>query len=463
MFNVGEEIKYDIERIEKYQTFKRAFLGKHDESEKLKRIFAKVPITGSFEASFWMVPYVIANFCGVISKISADFLFSEPPEYQALGGDIEQENLNRIVDSNQLNRKLRTNILSNSYKGDAFWKVRYDDRIIIEPVRPELVFVDLNPENIKEPLKYYIAFAIQLNGKDYLRVEEHEKGFVKNKFYKVMNGKIVEDLGIDFYNNLTGQNIVEEVYTNIDDFLIVHIPNFEIEDDFWGVSDYEDILPLQDEINNRLSRISMILDKHSDPWLVVPPGTLNEKGELNKSASGVFEIGQGELVPQYLTWDSSLTACFQEIDKLVDYLHIITEMSPTITGLDKAGYPESGEALQRRLLRTLAKIGRKRSYYDLGLKKLLRLAQELECEIERTNYKPFDVEILWDDGIPTFYTEKLNQLSKMRDDGAISLQKYIMEAFNCSEEEALDEIEKIKSENPIPRVEIPVKGGVEII
>jgi len=410
-------------RIQNYIKYRELFRGNHGDvfADVQKRLEGKSVIT-----------YIAANFCGIIAKLSGDLLFGEPIK---ITGE-NQKKIDEIVEMNKLNSNLLFDSISNAYKGDSFWKIRYNERIIIEPVRPEIVFVDLDEDNILEPIKYSIAWIKHYNDNDYVRVEEHEKGLIRNKLFSLKKGKLKEQIDIHFFY----PELEEEQKTGIDDFLIVHIPNFRTNDSFWGISDYYDIEPVQDEINNRLSRISMILDKHSDPTLIVPTGTLDENGELRKGDAEVFEIGQGDLAPQYLTWNGNIDSAFKEIDLLIDTLHMMAEISPSLTGLDRSGIPESGRALKYRLLRTLAKIGRKRIFYDEGIKKIINLALQME------GVEPFPISIKWSDGIPDDYSEKIIDEANRISSGTTSVVSAIKRIDNCDDEMANSEYEKIKQE-----------------
>lgn len=438
MIEVGEFFppQDDIERIQRYIKYCELFKGNHADvfEDVQKRLEGRTVIT-----------YIAANFCGIIAKLSADLLFAENPKFKAPDDD-KQAWLDELIKKNDLYSKLMLDALSNAYKGDSFWKVRFNEGVILEPVRPELVFVDLDEDNILEPKKYYIAWRKKYNDNEYLRVEEHEKGIIRNKLYLLDGERIGKQVDLSlFYEDLP-----EEQTTGIDDFLIVHIPNFRTNDSFWGISDYYDIESIQDEINNRLSRISMILDKHSDPTLIVPPGTLDENGELMKGDAEVFEIGQGDIPPQYLVWEGKLESAFRELQWLIDMLHMQAEISPSLTGLDPKGPPESGRALKYRLLRTLAKINRKRIFYEEGIKKMFNLAMKLE-NLYGKKIEEFEVAIKWADGIPDDYTEKIIDEANRISSGTTSIRSAIKRIDNCDDDTAEQEWQRIQEEqSPAP-------------
>ena len=74
------------ERINTYQRFERLFLGQH------KQVFAVTP------QPYQMKRYIAANFAGLISRLSADLLFGEEPDFIATQDDeAAKEALTQIV------------------------------------------------------------------------------------------------------------------------------------------------------------------------------------------------------------------------------------------------------------------------------------------------------------------------------------------------------------------------------
>ena len=78
------------------------------------------------------------------------------------------------------------------------------------------------------------------------------------------------------------KDLEEEQETGYPGLLVEHIPNWRLDDMFWGISDYHDLDSLFDALNNRVSRIDSILDKHSDPKLILPPGSMEYDERLGR-------------------------------------------------------------------------------------------------------------------------------------------------------------------------------------
>jgi len=241
----------------------------------------------------------------------------------------------------------------------------------------------------------------------------------------------------------------------IDDTLIKHAPNWKTTDRFFGISDYYDLDSLFYALNNRMSSIDNILDKHSDPILMVPPGVLDEKGNVRKKALGVIEIGEGDNgKPEYIVWDASLENAFKEIEKIVEFLYLIGEISPDMLGLGE-GISASGRALKFKLMRTIAKVARKKLYYDSMIKEtiytaqLLAKAYNLEVDGLKLKKEPVKPEIIWQDGLPVDETEQLQNETTAIDAGITSEVDAAMRVYGYDEQTAESKIKKIKDDKKI--------------
>lgn len=459
-------------RLAQYRYYESLFIGDH---------FTAFNITIDNEMygrEYAKLRYVKANFAGLISRVIADFLFSEPITIKCPEGD--QDFIDALVRSNKLDTQLYESELSNSYNGDALFKIRAGARkstdknstLIIEDITPSIYFPKVDGFNVRaEPEVEELAWTFTLNNIKYLRKEIHKPGVIINEIWEMKGDKIVAKVDL----SLLPLDLVEMVSTRVDRNLLFHVPNWKAGNRFFGISDYYDLDSLFYAINNRLTKTDNILDKHSDPILMVPPGVLDDKGQVKKKALGVIEIGEGENnKPEYIVWDASLENAFKELEKLVDVLLMTSEISPDVFGRG-TGQSDSGRAIKYKLLRTIAKAARKKLYYDTAIKDMLFTAQEfakaygLEVDGVKLQGDPAPIEIEWKDGIPVDETEQIDNEIKAVDAGLTSKLASIQRIYGVDEESAqrmLDEIEKEK-----PKIELPsmnmgdkskVGGGVGV-
>jgi hypothetical protein len=452
-------------RIERYRQNKKLFLGNHwDVFKRYENQLTKQQRN---------LLYISVNFPAIIAKKSADFLFGENASFSAGKEDNskEQQALDRWVEQNDLHIINYESALSNSYRGDAFYKVRYGQeyggelpkeldpyRVIIEPQNAEYVFMETSPLDSKKVVAYHIAIPYRLDELDPekwgLVVESHYAGrieysrFLMRPFQTNRDGEVIEW-------KITDEIISERkvVQTGVPLPLVVHIPNYSTDDDIHGIDDLTELRPILDEINNRLSQIASILDKHADPAIAVPVGTLQEDEFGNPTfrvgLDKVFEVmGRDDVIPQYITWDGQLQNAFQELDRLVQYLLMLAEIPEVALGKGDSGTSgSSGLAIKWRMNSLLAKINRKRQYYNRGLKKVFMIAQYLEKAVGKADYDFFTPIIKFRDGLPKDEMELANIVS-IRTGGAVTMSQKtaLMYLDDLTEEQAEKELERIRQE-----------------
>ncbi|WP_102271297.1 phage portal protein [Cytobacillus massiliigabonensis] len=489
LFQIGEFYPHPLhkERIDRYRANKRLFKGDH--YGVLER---KAAHLSGRQANLL---YITANIAGIICKKSADFLFGETPVYSAgtSSNAPEQAVIERFVDENELNITNYESALGNSYRGDSFYKIRWGQRyagllpvesdpfrILIEAQNAEYVFPETSPMDGNTIMAYHIAYPqvvvtenqqkFSLNPLEWfqadkfgsneewiLNVESHYPGVIKYSKYR-MNPISYEAFTNEvsqwkIYAEITDER--REVLTGVPFPLVVHVPNYATDDHWEGIDDLTEHTAIFDEINNRLSKIAEILDKHSDPAMAVPAGTLgeDENGQpiFHAGRDKIFEVmDKSEVIPQYITWNGQLDAAFKELEKLVDLLLMNAEIPAVALGKDNSGTSgASGLSVKWRMNSLLAKINRKRQYYDKGLKRVLLIAQLLEHaqSDEKLDYKVTTPIIRFKDGLPDDDLEQ-STIAQIQTGGkaTISQLSAIMNLHGYTEEQARIELERIREE-----------------
>jgi hypothetical protein len=464
-FAVGEfypPVEHE-ERIIRYKENKKLVKGNHWD------IFRRYDKTLTREQKNML--YVSVNFPSLIAKKSADFLFGEEASYSAgkSDGSREQEKMNEWAEQNDISISNYESALANSYRGDSFYKVRYGQehggelpkefdpfRVIIEQQNAEYVFPEHAIGNANKIIAYHIAVPYQPDQSKELwnlDVESHYAGRIDYSRYEM------RPLGYNADGEVTSFKITAtigepySVNTGVPMPLIVHVPNYATDDSWEGIDDITELRPIIDEINNRLSQIASILDKHSDPAIAVPTGSLQEDMDGNPSfrvgLDKVFEVmGKDDVVPQYITWNGQLENAFREVDKLVSMLLSVAEIPEVAIGKGDSGTSgSSGLAIKWRMNSLLAKVNRKRQYYNKGLKRVFMIAQLLEKAVGKADYELFTPLIKFKDGLPKDEMEMANIVST-RTGGAVTMSQKsaLMYLDDLTEEQAEAELERIEEE-----------------
>lgn len=456
-------------RLEGYHRNRLLFKGKHHD------VYARVQQWLEREADKTLV-YIVCNFAGLLSKVSSDMLFGEMHRFTVGDeGSPEQEQLDRIIKDNGLHLLGFEGALSSSWRGDAILKARFgkfadwDERnyAIIEAASPDTFWPILDADNVRG-LKGGVFGWIKQQGKQkYLRIERQLPGIIQNELYRLDGQAIKERVKLSTFPEYADMPDAQE--TGYPGLLFEYIPNWRLDDEFFGISDYEDLESLFDELNNRVSRISRVLDKHESPRLLLPSGLLQEDPNnpgayyIPKETLETIEVGENDPkdLPRYLVWDAQLDAAFKQIDKLLELAFMISETSPDAFGLQKGGTAESGRALKFRLIRLLAKINRKKLYWDQALRNILYAAQYLES-VHGGGADPKEVHIEWADGLPQDPLEAA-QIEDIRTGrkATTSRKRAISRLDGLQGKQLEDEVAEIEAEESATAVPIP-SGGLNL-
>ncbi len=460
--------KDDKLRLESYKHYDQLYFGDHYSAFAIK---TRQKNKYGFADQYAKLRYVVANFPGLISRVIADMLFGEP-----LVVDVKDANtqawVDGLIDDTHLLAQLYESSLANSRRGDSIFKIRGTDlgtsnaKIHVEEVTPAYYFPSISSASARGQVDQELlawTWTSEDGKTTYLQEEIHEPGKITTKLfeYDPNSEKVVQQYTDQEMKKLIAVDPIFE--TNIKHNLIFHVPNVRDGSQYFGTSDYKDLETLFYALNNRITKVDNILDKHSDPILAVPPGVLDENGSVNKSSLGMFEVrndNPGFNKPEYIVWNANLESAFQEVEKMVDFLFMFSEVSPATMGMDKTGQAESGRALKFKLLRTIAKRNRKKIYYDIMIKEMLETAQEfgqawnikIDGKTVTTVQKP---DIKWGDGVIPDYTEEIDNEIKRLDAGLSSKADAISRIDNLKPEEAKKKAEEIEKADS---VEVPPIG-----
>jgi hypothetical protein len=434
-------------RISDYKVYEDLYEGDHFQAFSIK--------AEDFKEDYARLRYVVCNFAGLTSKVVADMLFGEPLR---LRDEANQDWIDALVFENSLDTLFYEHSIANSYFGDNLFKIRVENnRVFIEDTPPALYIPEIDGGNTRaKPKAINIAYLKTVGDIKYLIVERHAPPKVSIEIGQITDASKgrVTPVTVETYNAAAGTNLVAEVDTKINRFLIKHVPNPKPRGHF-GQSDYIDLKPLLFGLNNRMTKTDNILDKHSDPILAVPPGVLDEEGKVKKEAFTMFEMTEEGAKPEYIVWNANLDNAMKQIDKMVEFLFMFSETSPDVMGMGKGSVAESGRALKMRLLRTIAKRNRKKLYYDAAVKDLI-FTTELLCkanpsfkisdDVKAKLGEPSIPETKWQDGIVNDEVERTDIAIKRVEAGLMSEKRAIMELDDVSDTEAEEELKQIKTE-----------------
>jgi hypothetical protein len=415
----------EISRLQKYEENKKLFKGKHDE---IFKDWIRI-LREEQNASLLL----IFNWHKRLSTLWGDLLLSEEPRFSAgQYGSREDEELRRIIEKSDLINTAYQVVLDISRYGTGLFNIRNGK---IDLTTPSIWFPVVSPDNIKEEQYHVLAWKVKRGEDEILKAQIHERGkYIANEY--LLAGEKIERL-----------LSTEEVSTGLSDFAIIPVHNTVESDEYFGIDDYTDIDGIIQELEVRVSQISRVLDKHSDPNMYGDESALELDPatgvEIFRGGGKYFPVPLGGTPPGYVVWDAKLESNWKEIEILMQQLYIISETSEACFGQLKQGMVESGSALKRLMITPLAKAQRLRMRLDPALKKAIKLCSQTG-EVNLTE-KP--INIAWQDGIPSDDKEQAEVMAIRTGStgGArtLSVRTAIKRMDNMSDAEVESEMERI--------------------
>jgi hypothetical protein len=223
--------------------------------------------------------------------------------------------------------------------------------------------------------------------------------------------RVVEVITPDQWRRYENDVLMERGRNSLGRIPLVHIQNNALPFSYSGASDLEGLLPLQDELNTRLSdranRIAlqsfkMYLGKGIDNFTQLPvaPGRM---WMSDNDQADVVEFGGDSGCPSE---DAHIADIREALDKA-------SSVTPVAAGAikNRIGRLTSAAALRVTLLALLAKTDRKRTTYGRGIERIceLSLAWLDRAGVFPTSEQERRVELHWPSPLPENDLEKLQE------------------------------------------------------
>jgi len=221
--------------------------------------------------------------------------------------------------------------------------------------------------------------------------------------------EVVEILGAGWWQRYEDRRLVAEGRNPLGRVPVVHVQNVALSGSYEGFSDVEPLIPLQDELNTRLSdrahrvtyqSFKMYLGKGIDDFLERPVGPGQMWATHNLDAS-IEEFGSDDGSPSENI----------HIDDIRQAMDKVSGVTPLAAGLIRGnvGNLTSAAALRVVLSGLLARTAKKRLTFGAGLRQICEMAMEwlgLTGALP-TRREDRRVEIHWPDPLPADEAERL--------------------------------------------------------
>jgi hypothetical protein len=209
---------------------------------------------------------------------------------------------------------------------------------------------------------------------------------------------------------------------------VVHIQNIAQPCYYEGLSDVEPLIPLQDELNTRLSDRANRITMQSFKMYLAKGIELATEREVMPGRMWCTDNDQAEVCE--FGGDAAAPGEDAHIQEVREALDKVSGVTPVAAGVirGKLGNLTSAVALKMTLMGTLAKTERKRLTYGEGIKQLCRLILKAfdSAGIYRTSPVEREFEIRFPNPMPEDTIDKLNE-AKMKIELGVEKNKVLEE------------------------------------
>ena len=395
---------------------------------------------------------------GLISKVSGDFLFGEPPIVE--GKDDANKEFIENYFSDVFIQFLYEAAITQSSDGGLILKVfTIQDPTDPAKIIPRIQIISQRcyfPEFARHTKEILAVDLLTTEHKDrdtdWLLREHHEPGTILFEEYIIKKGTGV----------IISLESRREETTELDIIPIKYLPNFRKLGEFWGRSDYAGIEGIFVAINRRLTQNDHNLKFHGAPKLMGPGqggGILGKDGQpikkgvaLDYLALKSSQVGAKSAEYKYLQQQLSTKEDLETIRENLKFVFLLSDVSPDVFGLGE-GAAESGRALRLRLERTLTMIRRKAKLWKISLNWALDLALFL-LGVD-PNYT-----MTFQDGLATDLDELIDQQIQLVNNG-LTTQKDALKAVHGYDDKTADEKLEIIRQDSVSKNEA-LNAGISI-
>jgi hypothetical protein len=250
--------------------------------------------------------------------------------------------------------------------GDCFVKVAYeepyvdglgiphDGRIRIITLNPAHCFPEYHPHDRDRLLRFKLKYRFWGTSPEGTRQVY--------TFTEILTDELVEqyinDELIDQYPNPLGV------------IPVVHIPNMTISSSPWGQSDIWDIIPLNRELNEKMTEVSDIINYHAAPVTII---TGAKASQLERGPKKVWAGLPKDASVFNLESRGEMAGALEYISFLKRAMHEITGVPETALGQFQPVSNTSGVALSIQYQPLMNKFNMKRIHFTKGLERINEL------------------------------------------------------------------------------------------
>ena len=442
----------ELERVKTFRKFGMLYAGRHFEVFGIHDLIKKQYGPGV------KLVYLAHNIPAYISDFYGDFVAGNVEDLviQAGTGDKQQEDfVSQVVYENDLKEKIEDLATEQSEFGVTpiiGWRDE-DSNFRIDTVAQDAYFPQSDGSVILATYKktrdelgvekvYCLLHHYRLEGKDCI---------IERSAWICDNENVVkEKTSIEFFSLLFGTRKWPEMerITGLNDLPIRQIDNGKRGGEGFAKSDYADIMPQLEEINERGTHIATALLKNLDSKMQLPASMYDEDGNV-KSFDAIKVESKDDVEAKYIINSNPLIAEARE--------HILQQMK-VISTIDavpmfellKSAMPDRVESLRMQLFSAVRRAEGKRARIRRALQDMFRIGGRMVgVPFE------FDAVIKFGSVLPRDENVDATTEATRITAGISSRRSAIMRTYNISEDDAQAELDLIREEDKVAGV-LPV-------
>ncbi len=350
---------------------------------------------------------VIQNVAGKLSRSFAFLMFTEEVKINVLDENV-QARINDFKFRNEFDNRMDESALTQSYGGRAYFEMYLKDGLAyFSELNPACVFPQYSTMNANgEPTKIIISWEVKIDEKSYRFIKTHTVGFITYELRKLSteNGEDEGAASLAILDPLLPDvTLGQYEATELDYIPVYWVDNIKTGRNIFGMSDYDDLRSLFEDLTRNQSQIATQLKKHASAKMAVPVGVLDEFGKVRTENTEMFEVPSekedGMVIPQYIVNANPLIdSAFKEQEKILEAIARVADISTLLMDWNVTGGAEKVGALKLRILPTLAKVKRKLRPYRRVITDMMVDAMEWEGV---ATLQPSDVTLEFNDGLPS--------------------------------------------------------------
>lgn len=414
----------------------------------------------------------VDNIGPSIVEAGTDFLFGEPYVVQ-----VEDETLQDVVDDITDRNKLQKHAKESSrlYQGigHAHFKVYLKNgEAVVEEIPYSFFYPNwsgvpsgANPENVRIVVPLDLVDENNVT-KKYLYVEdyfmENGKAVIEYAAYEDKHGKIgapvdpakigyepkgdqIEKHERQIEGEATKTRIVYIQRMELDELPIITVDRPKTGLHRYGQSIFKQVEDQLNEINDRLTQVSLEFLKHLNAILILPEGRvpMDKDGNVDRKQLQVFFATIGEVDAKYLTDENPMMeSAFEHMKNTIRTIAKRTKTPDDFLIESEKGGIEKSETVKTRLMQFFKRIANDRQNYHDALTDLYRIALKLE---KKWN-KGAKLKITFDYGLPKDWQHDVEVWSAALDSGLASRETAVQRFQGLQDDELQDELQKIETE-----------------